>query len=127
MITMNELNAFLGLLILFGSMKLSHTRLRGIYNTKVGVPYVHAVMSDNRSKQILRCLLFDDPDSRERRKHTSRLAPIQQLVSYLNTQFQNSYAMSDSVTVDDFFCGFNSKHCPMRVFNKITLQVRHTP
>ena len=85
-------------------MKLAHMRFRDIWNTKVGVPYVYAVMSENRFKQILRCLRFDGPDTRERRKRTSRLAPIQKLVFYLNTQFQNSYyAMSDSVTVDDFF------------------------
>ena len=96
-ITMDELNAFLGLLILYGTIKSLHTRLRDIWNTKVGVQYVHAVMSENRFKQILRCLRFDDPDTRERRKRTSRLAPFQELMSYLNTQFQNFYAMSGSV------------------------------
>ena len=114
-ITMDELNAFLGLLILFGTKKLSHTRLRDIWNTKVDVPHVHAVMSEKRFKQILRCLRFDDPDTRERRKLTSRLTPLQELVSFMNTQFQKPYAMSDSITVDDFLCGFNSKRCPMRV------------
>ena len=79
----------------FGTMKLSHTRLRDIWNSKVGVPYVRAVVSENHFKQIFCCLRFDDPDTRERRKYTLRLAHIQELVYYLNTQFQNSYATSE--------------------------------
>lgn len=56
-----ELMACLCLLFLGGVLKVSHTRLKELWNTDcTGVKYFRLTMSLNRFKFILKCLRFDD-------------------------------------------------------------------
>lgn len=71
-----EIQAFIGLLILAGVLK-SHNELAvSLWDSEMGRAIFRATMSLNKFKQILR---FDDKRSRAVRREHDKLAPIRQM------------------------------------------------
>ena len=73
-----ELEAFVGLHVLAGTMKAHHRCLRELYNIRDGIALFRATMSEKRFEQLKACLRFDDP---LRRDSDDRGAPIRQVIN----------------------------------------------
>ncbi|CAF4764725.1 unnamed protein product [Rotaria sp. Silwood1] len=89
-ITMIELKAFTGLLLLAGLLGKSKTNLKCLWRrSPLESPIFKAVMSRSRFEEIMSCLRFDDKTTREERKRTDKYAAIREIWS----DFQNNLTM----------------------------------
>ncbi|KAJ8964284.1 hypothetical protein NQ314_005018 [Rhamnusium bicolor] len=66
--TKSEITALLGLLYFIGVKKDNHTNVKELWDTESGFIITRQVMSYKRFLFLLRCMRFDDRDTREDRK-----------------------------------------------------------
>ena len=67
-----EFTAFLRLLLIYGVEKGNDKPLHELWSPEFGIPVFRATMSMGRFQDILRCLQFDDKETREARKAVSQ-------------------------------------------------------
>lgn len=113
--TLQELKAFIGLLILIGVTKGRNESLDQLWSNEWGRPIFRASMSKERFKEFLRFLRFDDKDTRQERRITDKLAAIREIFDHIATSCKAHYEMSEYVAVDEMLSGFRGK-CPFRVY-----------
>ena len=106
-VTIDEMKAFIGMLILFGIIKLP--RLEMFWqntNEYIGTPGIAGIMSRNRFEQIFRFLhLADnacDPGN-------DKLYKVRRFTTLLTTQFQSLYTLHQQVTVDEAMIPFKGR------------------
>ena len=58
---------------------------------------------------------FDDPDTRNDRKKTDKLAAIRDITEILRSKFMDSYEPDTHLTVDERICPYRG-NCPFRVY-----------
>ncbi|CAF1319632.1 unnamed protein product [Adineta ricciae] len=98
-ITMMEIKAFIGLLLLGGLLGKSKKSIRSIWRRNpLESPIFKATMSRERFEKIISCLRFDDKTTREGRGKSDKFAAIR-----------------TDVTIDELLLGFRVK-CPFRQF-----------
>lgn len=118
LITMEELEATLGLLYLSGVLRMNKVSVRRIWaKNPVQNPIYPAVMSGERFAEILCLLRFDDKDTRESRRANDKFAPIREVWNLFVEQCRNLYKPSAYMTVDEQLLGFRGK-CPFRQYIK---------
>lgn len=66
-------------------------------------------MSCNRFFFILRCLRFDDRNTREETNSLDKLDAVRDLYEVLNASFQNNYSLSENVTIDEQLPAFRGR------------------
>jgi hypothetical protein len=72
-ITMIELKAFIGLLLIAGLLGKSRKSIKSLWNrSPFESPIFRAPMSRNRFETIVSCLRFDGKTTRDERKQTNR-------------------------------------------------------
>jgi hypothetical protein len=82
-ITMMELKAFIGLLLLAGLLGKSKKNLKSLWRrSPLESPIFKATMSRSRFERIISCLRFDDKTIIEDRKRTDKFAAIREIWSY---------------------------------------------
>ena len=115
-ITMIELKAFIGLLLLGGLLGKSKTDLKCLWRrSPLESPIFKATMSRSRFQKIIACLRFDDESTREERKKIDKFAAIHEIWSYFQGNLQNCYTPGSNVTVDEQLLGFRGK-CSFRQY-----------
>lgn len=115
-ITMMELKAFIGLLLLAGLLGESKKNLRTLWRTSpLESPIFKATMSRNRFEKIMSCLRFDDKTTREERKQTDKFAAIREIWSDFQDNLKACYMPGSYLTIDEQLLGFRGK-CPFRQF-----------
>ena len=116
-LTFEELQAFLGLLILVGVLRVNREPLSKLYcdDPNFSRPIFKSTMARERFKTILRFIRFDDYQTRLVRMATDRLAPIRDVLENVRERFKNSFNPHKFVTVDEHMCGFRGR-CPFRQF-----------
>ncbi|CAG4938082.1 unnamed protein product [Parnassius apollo] len=72
----NEIKALLGLLIQSAALKSNHLPTRMLFDTKRSANTYKSCMSAERFVFLLRCLRFDDKNTRKQRRVSDKLAPI---------------------------------------------------
>lgn len=107
---MNEMNAFLGLLIASGATHQSKTNLKHLWSDSLYVPKIFsAVMSRDRMREIMRFLRFDDKETREERLVCDKIAAVREMYEMVVRQFKNSYNPSESLTIDERISPFKGR------------------
>jgi hypothetical protein len=81
--TVEELKAFIGLLILIGVTRGRNESLDQLWSNEWGRPICRATMSKERFKEFLRFIRFDDKDTRQERRATDKLAAIREIFDYI--------------------------------------------
>lgn len=82
-ITIMELKAFIGLLLLAGLLGKSKIDLKCLWRrSPLESPIFKATMSRSRFQNIISCLRFDDRTTREERKRTDKFAAMREIWSY---------------------------------------------
>jgi hypothetical protein len=109
---LNELKAFLGLLIHMGAMHENETDISDAWNHRMGLAYCYAVMTEKRFRQFLRCLRFDDKTTRAQRYELSKTAAIDDLVRKLNENFSNAFTPFLKLSIEDFLSDYYGRKNP---------------
>ncbi|KAI6646348.1 PiggyBac transposable element-derived protein 4 [Oopsacas minuta] len=113
----DELYAFIGMMILFGVFRSSREPLSELYSDdpNKGRPIFPAAMPRDRMKHLLRFLRFDDIYSRIERVKSDKLAPIRFVFDNINSTLNSAYSSNTNVTIDEHLCRYRGK-CPFRQY-----------
>ena len=74
----NEIKALFGLLIFSGVHKDNKLSTEEMFSS-TGSPLYRAIMSERRFQFLLRCLRFDNLNTRSQRKHTDQFASVRNI------------------------------------------------
>lgn len=111
-----EIRALFGLVYLAGITGSNKTNTADLWDRNgYGVEMLHLGMSLQRFRFLLRCLRFDDKNTREERRKTDKLAPIRSLFDMFVENCQNGYHLSEYVTIDEMLPGFRGR-CSFRQY-----------
>lgn len=115
-ITMMELKAFIGLLLLAGLLGKSKRSLKSLWKrSPLESPIFKATMSRNRFEKIISRLRFDDKTTREERRKVDKFAAIREIWSDFQENLKTCYIPGSHVTIDEQLLPFKGK-CPFRQF-----------
>ncbi|CAF3919626.1 unnamed protein product [Rotaria sp. Silwood1] len=115
-ITMMELKASIGLLLLAGLLGRSKGNLRSLWRTSpLESPIFKATISKSRFDKIMSCLRFDDKRTREERKQADKFAAIREIWSDFQDKLKTCYTPGLDLTIDEQLLGYREK-CPFRQF-----------
>lgn len=114
-LTLSELNALFGLLILAAALKNNHLTTNLLYDSSFCGNRYCATMPEKRFCFLINCLRFNDRTSRLERKNEAKLAPISVVWDILMINCKNNYKPSSYVTIDEQLVGFRGR-CPFRMY-----------
>lgn len=111
-----ELKALLGLLYYFGKLRGAHLNTNDFWATDgTGSDICIATMSRQRFHFLLRCLRFDDINTRQQRRQSDKLAAIRDFFTGFVTRIKKHYCLGDTVTIDEKLEPFRGR-CPFRQY-----------
>ena len=110
-----EIDAFFGLLLTAGHMKMNNVNTKRLWSKLYGPLIFRATMSEKRFKQILRYIRFDDKSTRSVRRAKDKLAAIRDVWEAVNKNLNKYYMPGESITVDEQFVGFRGR-CPFKQY-----------
>lgn len=111
----NEIKALLGLLIQSAGLKSNHLPTRTLFDTLRSAKTYKACMSAERFDFLLRCMRFDDRNTRQERRESDRLAPIRNFWEQFIENCRKWYKPGSYITVDEQLVGFRGR-CPFRMY-----------
>lgn len=111
----NEVKALLGLLIQSAALKSNHLPTRTLFDTKRSANTYKGCMSAERFDFLLRCLRFDDKNTRQQRRESDKLAPIRDFWEKFINNCQQWYKPGSYVTIDEQLLAFRGR-CPFRMY-----------
>jgi len=110
-----ELEAFLGSIVLSGAVRSNHLPVKKLYDCKISGGKYRAALSINRFEFISSCLEFDEIETREERRQSDRFALVSEMWDILIEQCKKNYEPSSYLTVDERLVGFRG-NCPFRMY-----------
>ena len=118
-----EIKTFIGLPYLAGAYRANRQSLEKLYwgTEGDGIEKFGLVMNIKRFKFLLRCLRFDDRETRITRKAENRLAPIREIFTEFVNNCQNNYSLGEYTTTDEMLAGFSQK---MRILSIYTIETK---
>lgn len=114
-VTIVELKAFIGLLLLAGVNRSHMEQLRELWSPQGGRPIFCATMSLNRFKALLRYLRFDNKNTRAARREHDKLAAFRDIWEMFIPTLRKHYIPGPDMTVDEQLVPFRGK-CPFRQY-----------
>lgn len=109
-LTREELLATIGILIQIGLKKGRMVNVEELWaKDGTGMTLLRAAMSYRRFLLILRCLRFDDGETRQERKKLDKLAHIRDIFDSFVRNIRGSYSMSEMVTIDEMLHPFRGR------------------
>ena len=115
LVTWNEIKALIGVLIMSGARKDNHVTTSEMWSQYFGAPLYRAAMSERHFCFLIRCLCFDDRETREERKKKDIFAPIRRLWEHVVERCLLNYTPSKNIIVDEQLLAFRGR-CPFRVY-----------
>lgn len=114
-VTLPELNAYFGLLVLSAVLKDNHVTTDVLFDPSYcGNRYI-ATMSEKRFQFLTNCLRFDEKETRHERLVGNPLAPVSEIWELLLKNCEKNYKPSMYVTIDEQLVGFRGK-CKFRMY-----------
>lgn len=110
-----EIKALLGLLLNSAAMKSNHLPTRILFDTQRSGTIFKACMSAERFNFLIKCLRFDDKQTRDARKKDDKFTHIRELWQNMIYNFQKWYTPGSYITVDEQLVGFRGR-CPFRMY-----------
>ncbi|XP_044766245.1 piggyBac transposable element-derived protein 4-like [Coccinella septempunctata] len=112
-----EMSAFIGILFLIGTFRSSRKNLKKIWDNSrgSGIESCYLAMSENRFRFLLRCVRFDNVETRNERRELDKLAPIRELFENFLVNFQANFIPSEFLTVDEQLLAFRGR-CGFKQF-----------
>ena len=100
-LTLNELNAFFGILILRGVYRAAGESIDELWSPEHGRIIFTNTMTLNLFKLIRRILRFDNPDTRNGRLLRDKLTAVRLLIDNFVQSSQKCYMPGESITIDE--------------------------
>lgn len=113
--TVDELQTFIGLLILAGVYRGRREPIIHLWNQERGRPTFSLAMARNRFQQITRALRFDSRETRLERRQRDKMAPIRDIHDKLAARCRASYKPGTQLCVDEQLVVFRGR-CPFKVY-----------
>lgn len=114
--TVEEIRALIGLLYLAGSQHGGRKNLSEFYGDDgLGCEMFPAVMAQRRLKFLLRCLRFDNTDTREERKSQDNLAAVREMTTKFNELCKTHYSIGEYATLDEMLLAFRGR-CRFKMY-----------
>lgn len=110
-ISLQELDAFLGLLYLRGVLGFRRHSINSIWSSQFGSPYFREVMSRNRFREILRFLRFDEQCSRRQRVEQDKYAHFREIFDLFVSNCLQVYTPNPFLTVDEQLLPLKNRCC----------------
>ncbi|XP_063227959.1 piggyBac transposable element-derived protein 4-like [Bacillus rossius redtenbacheri] len=111
-----EMKAFMGLLYLAGVYRGSRLNLEDLWDPSGdGVETFRLTMSLKRFRFLMRCIRFDNKETRNERKELDRIAPIRECFETFVANCQKSYSLGENVTLDEKLEAFRGR-CGFRQY-----------
>ena len=114
-VTLNEVKAFIVVLIFSGSNQDNHKSTKLMCGSKFGLLAYRAAMSLSRFNFLLRAIRFDDRSTREERVKQDKFATIRKLWDDFIAQWVKSYIRGPHVTVDERLIAFRGR-CAFKMY-----------
>lgn len=114
-LTVQELQCYIGLLLLAGLFRSRHEATSSLWNSKTGRPMFVAAMSHHRFRDINRILRFDDKLNRPQRHHHTKLSPISDIWNSWNFRLQKNFYPGREICVGEQLIEFRG-HCSFRQY-----------
>uniref|UniRef100_A0A1Y1K4Z8 PiggyBac transposable element-derived protein domain-containing protein n=1 Tax=Photinus pyralis TaxID=7054 RepID=A0A1Y1K4Z8_PHOPY len=112
----DEIISLLGMLYLLGVCKSGRQNLKDVWRTDgTGIDAIYCTMSYNRFRFLIRCLRFDDINSREDRREIDKLAPIREVFEMFLQNCRKSVVPGPNLTIDEQLVAFRGR-CPFRQY-----------
>ena len=108
-IDLDEIKAFLGLLLTAGTNKQSKVDISEFWHPIFGNPIFQATKGKNRFKIILKFLRFDNKETRSERRVKDKLAPIRDVWETINKNLKKYYMPGANLTVDEQLIPFRGR------------------
>ena len=114
---LNEVYAFLGLMILIGVYRGSREPIADLFSLdeNIGRPIFRATIPRERFKCFLRFLRFDSNETRSERLLHDRLAPIREVFEVVRNNIFSLYSPGVYITLDEHLCKYKGR-CIFRQF-----------
>ncbi|XP_063222039.1 piggyBac transposable element-derived protein 4-like [Bacillus rossius redtenbacheri] len=110
------MKAFMGLLYLAGVYRGSRLNLEDLWDPSGdGVETFRLTMSLKRFQFLMRCIRFDNKETRNERKELDRIAPIRECFETFVANCQKSYSLGENVTLDEKLEAFQGR-CGFRQY-----------
>ncbi|XDV16626.1 hypothetical protein PO909_016257 [Leuciscus waleckii] len=109
----DEIQAFIGLLILAGVLKSHHESASSLWDSEMGI--FCTTMPLKKFKRLTRILRFDDKRSRAARREKDKLAPIREMWERWVERLPLMYRPEINITVDESLVGFRGR-CPFKQY-----------
>lgn len=114
--SIDELNAYFGLLYLAGTLHGGKMNIEDFWNTDgTGIEIFRASMSLKRFRFLSRCIRFDNIHTREERKAQDNLAAIRTILDMFVSNCNSYYAPSENVTLDEMLVPYRGR-CRFRMY-----------
>ncbi|XP_059055006.1 piggyBac transposable element-derived protein 4-like [Achroia grisella] len=111
-----EIEAFLGLFLFTGVRRNGRLNAKDFFKTDGSSPEIFRLtMNFSRFYLLMRCLRFDNKDTREERLNLDKLAPIRELFDEVVGAFKKYYSVSQYVTIDEKLEAFRGR-CGFRQY-----------
>lgn len=108
--TKAEIYAVFGALFLIRVKRGNRADLSEYFSKNgTGLIVLRGNFSENRFRFLLRCMRFDDVNSRARRGATDKLAPIRELLNSFNSNSQSSFSLGEYTTIDEMLVAFRGR------------------
>lgn len=111
----NEIQAFIGLLILAGVLNSHHESASSLWDSELGRAIFRITMPLKKFKQLIRILRFNDKRSRAERREQDKLAPIREMWEDWVKRLPLMYRPDTNITVDESLVGFRGR-CPFKQY-----------
>ncbi|KAF5289553.1 hypothetical protein FQR65_LT20793 [Abscondita terminalis] len=112
----NEIRAMLGLIYMAGVTKSNKLNLEDLWRRDgYGIEIFCLTMSLQRFRFLLRCVRFDNIETRAVRRELDKLAPIRKIFELFVSHCEKGYHHSDFVTIDEMLPAFRGR-CAFRQY-----------
>ena len=108
-VSISELKALIGILLMSGLKNDNHVSPSQMFSPFVGCPLYRATMSSARFCFLMRVLKFDDSRTRRQRREVDKLAPIRSLWEKFIDACKNVYVPGPHLTIDEQLVPFRGK------------------
>ena len=107
--SMKELLAGLAIIVRAGSDRDNFTELENLWSEEDGKPFYRACMAIRRFKYLIRCLRFDNSNTREVRKEENKFAAVSEIWELFLSSLRRYLQCDENITIDEQLVGYRGR------------------
>ncbi|XP_011859481.1 PREDICTED: piggyBac transposable element-derived protein 4-like isoform X1 [Vollenhovia emeryi] len=107
-ITVQEMYSFIAILICSGVNNSNTDHISDMWNP-ISYPLYRATMGNNRFRNIMRYIRFDDANTRQQGVREDKAAPIRDIWTMLNANLSQMYKPTENLTIDEQLYPFRGR------------------